>query len=308
MMNNARLSGRPSRGLADRRRAPTSRLPPSPRRRVQSKDDGSAEARAGIDHPSIADAPPHADDHARQIPEAMQTLNITPPPASTGAEASWTASRRAAQGSRRPPDPGIVRRGSRISGNETPRSARRSSAAWASSRPAPPTCTRAHPADLRTNGIQARDLRSAWNHQDGSETILGLSGEARTEQPRWRVPRVTIFRRSVMPSPPRCLSRTCGVGSRNRSRAGWSRSAGGRVPFLRLAGTALGSWLLAKARNRQQAKYRDAEAIQLPRGQACDGARFYAEVVLPPAPAQLGPLRPAAPCSALSGARLWIAG
>ena len=67
----------------------------------------------------------------------------------------------------------------------------------------------------------------------------------------------------------------------------------GSVPFLRLAGTALGGWLLGKgalvAQTRLAAREGDAAFNE---GKLVT-ARFYAEVILPPALAQLGPLKAA---------------
>src|SRR5580765_7194839 len=67
----------------------------------------------------------------------------------------------------------------------------------------------------------------------------------------------------------------------------------GSVPFLRLAGTALGGWLLAKSALVAQSKLatRDGDPAFLEAKLIT--ARFYAEVILPPALAQLGPLKSA---------------
>jgi hypothetical protein len=67
----------------------------------------------------------------------------------------------------------------------------------------------------------------------------------------------------------------------------------GSVPFLRLAGTALGGWLLAKSALVAQRKLagRDGDPAFLEAKLVT--ARFYAEVILPPALAQLGPLKAA---------------
>ena len=67
----------------------------------------------------------------------------------------------------------------------------------------------------------------------------------------------------------------------------------GSVPFLRLAGTALGGWLLARSAHVAQAKLagRDGDPKFLEAKLVT--ARFYAEVILPPALAQLGPLKAA---------------
>ena len=67
----------------------------------------------------------------------------------------------------------------------------------------------------------------------------------------------------------------------------------GSVPFLRLAGTALGGWLLARSALVAQGKLaaRDGDPAFLEAKLIT--ARFYAEVILPPALAQLGPLKAA---------------
>lgn len=67
----------------------------------------------------------------------------------------------------------------------------------------------------------------------------------------------------------------------------------GSVPFLRLAGTALGGWLLAKgalvAHGKLAARDGDPAFMEA----KVVTARFYAEVIVPPALAQLGPLKAA---------------
>jgi hypothetical protein len=67
----------------------------------------------------------------------------------------------------------------------------------------------------------------------------------------------------------------------------------GSVPFLRLAGTALGGWLLARSALVAQGKLatRDGDPAFLEAKVIT--ARFFAEVILPPALAQLGPLKAA---------------
>jgi hypothetical protein len=67
----------------------------------------------------------------------------------------------------------------------------------------------------------------------------------------------------------------------------------GSVPFLRLAGTALGGWLLARSALVAQTRLgqRDGDPAFLEAKLVT--ARFYAEVILPPALAELGPLKAA---------------
>jgi hypothetical protein len=67
----------------------------------------------------------------------------------------------------------------------------------------------------------------------------------------------------------------------------------GSVPFLRLAGTALGGWLLAKSALIAQGKLASRDGDPAFFEAKLITARFYAEVILPPALAQLGPLKAA---------------
>jgi hypothetical protein len=67
----------------------------------------------------------------------------------------------------------------------------------------------------------------------------------------------------------------------------------GSVPFLRLAGTALGGWLLAKSAHAAQGKLATRDGDPAFMEAKVVTARFYAEVILPPALAQLGPLKAA---------------
>jgi hypothetical protein len=67
----------------------------------------------------------------------------------------------------------------------------------------------------------------------------------------------------------------------------------GSVPFLRLAGTALGGWLLARSAVVAQGKLASRDGDPAFLEAKLITARFYAEVILPPALAQLGPLKAA---------------
>ena len=67
----------------------------------------------------------------------------------------------------------------------------------------------------------------------------------------------------------------------------------GSVPFLRLAGTALGGWLLAKSALAAQGRLASRDGDPAFLEAKVITARFYAEVILPPALAQLGPLKAA---------------
>jgi hypothetical protein len=67
----------------------------------------------------------------------------------------------------------------------------------------------------------------------------------------------------------------------------------GSMPFLRLAGTALGGWLLAKGALAAQGKLASRDGDPAFLEAKLITARFYAEVIVPPALAQVGPIKAA---------------
>jgi alkylation response protein AidB-like acyl-CoA dehydrogenase len=67
----------------------------------------------------------------------------------------------------------------------------------------------------------------------------------------------------------------------------------GSVPFLKLAGTALGGWLLAKGALAAHRKLAAGDGDSAFMKAKLATARFYAEVIMPPALAELGPLKAA---------------
>jgi hypothetical protein len=77
------------------------------------------------------------------------------------------------------------------------------------------------------------------------------------------------------------------------ARADLVSALAGSVPFLRLAGTALGAWLLAKGALVAQARLGTRDGDPAFNEAKLVTARFYADVILPPALAQLGPLKSA---------------
>ena len=146
-----------------------------------------------------------------------------------------------------------------------------------------------------TNGIQARDLVGRKVAKDGGETMLGAgrrharAGRRDDGRAGRRPRRHPGRRRSPQPmrwkTPPR--------GSRNRSRASWRtrwrarcRSCG--WPARRWAA---GCWPGAPWWPRASSPTRDGDPAFLEAKLIT--ARFYAEVILPPALAQLGPLKAA---------------
>ena len=145
-----------------------------------------------------------------------------------------------------------------------------------------------------TNGIQARDLVGRKVAKDGGETMLALVAEMRT----------TADEMSAAPGDDLAAIRAGLAASADALEDATRWVAGsvkgnlvdalaGSVPFLRLAGTALGGWLLARGALAAQRRLavRDGDPAFL-EGKIVT-ARFYAEVILPPALAQLGPLKAA---------------
>jgi hypothetical protein len=77
------------------------------------------------------------------------------------------------------------------------------------------------------------------------------------------------------------------------AKAELANALAGSVPFLRLAGTALGGWLLARSALVAQRKLSQRDGDPAFLEAKLITARFYADVILPPALAELGPLKSA---------------
>ena len=145
-----------------------------------------------------------------------------------------------------------------------------------------------------TNGIQARDLVGRKVTKDGGETMLGLVAEMRAllgELAAAPGDDPAAIRDGVAAAADALENATKWVAE--QARADLVQALAGSVPFLRLAGTALGGWLLARSALVAQQKLaaRDGDMAFLEAKIVT--ARFYAEVILPPALAQLGPLKAA---------------
>ncbi|WP_020695033.1 acyl-CoA dehydrogenase [Reyranella massiliensis] len=145
-----------------------------------------------------------------------------------------------------------------------------------------------------TNGIQARDLVGRKVAKDGGETMLGLVAEMRAvvqEMKSAPGDDLAAIASGVAAAAEALEDATKWVAQ--SVKAELVNALAGSVPFLRLAGTALGGWLLAKSALVAQAKLaaRDGDPAFLEAKLVT--ARFYAEVLLPPALAQLGPLKAA---------------
>ncbi len=145
-----------------------------------------------------------------------------------------------------------------------------------------------------TNGIQARDLVGRKVAKDGGETMLALVAEMRaTAEEMQPAPGddIAAIRSGLVAAADALEDATKWVAQ--SVKAELVNALAGSVPFLRLAGTALGAWLLARSALVAQTKLasRDGDPAFLEAKVVT--ARFYAEVILPPALAQLGPLKAA---------------
>jgi alkylation response protein AidB-like acyl-CoA dehydrogenase len=145
-----------------------------------------------------------------------------------------------------------------------------------------------------TNGIQARDLVGRKVTKDGGETVFGLIAEMRALAEEMKAAPgddISAIRDGVMASADALEDATRWVAQ--TAKAELANALAGSVPFLRLAGTALGGWLLARSAlvAQQRLAERDGDPAFLEAKLIT--ARFYADVILPPALAQLGPLKTA---------------
>jgi alkylation response protein AidB-like acyl-CoA dehydrogenase len=145
-----------------------------------------------------------------------------------------------------------------------------------------------------TNGIQARDLVGRKIAKDGGETMLGLVAEMRAlveEMKDAMGDNLTVMRRALAASADALEDATLWVAQSVKTEL--VAALAGSVPFLRLAGTALGAWLLAKGALIAERKLADRDGDPEFLEAKIVTARFYVEVILPPALAQLGPLKAA---------------
>jgi len=145
-----------------------------------------------------------------------------------------------------------------------------------------------------TNGIQARDLVGRKVAKDGGETMLALVAEMRATAEEMKAAPgddIEAIRAGLAAAADALEDATKWVAQ--SVKAELVNALAGSVPFLRLAGTALGGWMLARsalvAQNKLAARDGDPAFLEA----KLVTARFYAEVILPPALAQLGPLKAA---------------
>ncbi len=145
-----------------------------------------------------------------------------------------------------------------------------------------------------TNGIQARDLVGRKIAKDGGETMLALVAEMRGTAEELGTAAgddIAAIRTGMLAAADALEEATRWVAA--SAKTNLTEALAGSVPFLRLAGTALGGWMLAKGAlvAQQRLAARDGDPAFLEAKLVT--ARFYAEVILPPALAQLGPLKAA---------------
>ena len=145
-----------------------------------------------------------------------------------------------------------------------------------------------------TNGIQARDLVGRKVAKDGGETMLALVAEMRATAEEMKAAPgddIEAIRTGLVAAANALEDATRWVAQ--SVKAELVNALAGSVPFLRLAGTALGGWLLARSALVAQTRLgqRDGDPAFLEAKLVT--ARFYAEVILPPALAELGPLKAA---------------
>ena len=145
-----------------------------------------------------------------------------------------------------------------------------------------------------TNGIQARDLVGRKVAKDGGETMLALVAEMRVTAEEMKAAPgddIEAIRAGLVAAADALEDATRWVAQSVKTEL--VNALAGSVPFLRLAGTALGGWLLARSALVAKARLgqRDGDPAFLKAKLVT--ARFYAEVILPPALAELGPLKAA---------------
>ena len=145
-----------------------------------------------------------------------------------------------------------------------------------------------------TNGIQARDLVGRKVAKDGGETMLELVAEMRATAEEMKAAPgddIEAIRIGLEAAADALEDATRWVAQ--SVKAELVNALAGSVPFLRLAGTALGGWLLARSALVAQKRLGERDGDPAFLEAKLMTARFYAEVILPPALAQLGPLKAA---------------
>jgi alkylation response protein AidB-like acyl-CoA dehydrogenase len=145
-----------------------------------------------------------------------------------------------------------------------------------------------------TNGIQARDLVGRKVTKDGGDTMLALVAEMRALADAMKAAPgddIAALRAGVAAAAEALGEATKWIAE--TAKGDLANALAGSVPFLRLAGTALGAWLLAKGAMVAEARLAAREGDAAFNEAKIVTARFYAEVILPPALAQLGPLKSA---------------
>src|SRR5262249_30610585 len=144
-----------------------------------------------------------------------------------------------------------------------------------------------------TNGIQARDLVGRKIAQNGGAVMLDLVAEMRAVAEHLaEVAGDTATISAGLTAAADTLAEATGWVAQS-ARTDLVSALAGSVPFLRLAGTALGGWLLGKGALAARSKLTQGDGDPEFMKAKLATARFYIEVILPPALAELGPLKAA---------------
>jgi hypothetical protein len=145
-----------------------------------------------------------------------------------------------------------------------------------------------------TNGIQARDLVGRKIARDGGETMQALIAEMRALEGELAAQPgddLAAIRHQLGAAAEALGQATKWVAATVGKDVGAAMA--GSLPYLRLAGTTLGGWLLAKSALIAQGKLAARDGDPAFHESKLITARFYAEVILPPALALAGPLQAA---------------
>jgi hypothetical protein len=145
-----------------------------------------------------------------------------------------------------------------------------------------------------TNGIQARDLVGRKVARDAGEVMHGLISEMRAsadEMAKMLGDDMAAIRNGLQAAADALEDATQWVAAAVKKDL--VSALAGSALYLELAGTALGGWLLGKGALTAQRKLADREGDPTFLEAKLVTARFYIEVILPPALAQLGPLKAA---------------
>jgi len=138
-----------------------------------------------------------------------------------------------------------------------------------------------------TNGIQAGDLVGRKLTRDHGEAVRALIGDMRATLARVASSRdTTVVMRQPLEAAIDALESASGVLLATHARAP-AEALAGSVPYLRLIGIAAGGWMMAESALAAERRLDEATGDPQFNRAKLATARFYAEQVLPTAPALL---------------------